>query len=87
MSRRNSQRDPKRKKPDPLDHARRHGWAIARKDLNEDEEAYARKLEAIGLMPVGFRRHTDASLGFGASPSWWPSRNPGASRARRSIKG
>ena len=82
-----ARRDRQHKRLKPLDRARKNGWAITREDLNDQEEAYVRKLEAIGLVPCNFRRYTDGSFDFGASPRWWASRKAAGSRARRSTKG
>lgn len=87
MSPRSAQGNANQQRLKPLERARRLGRAIAREDLNDQEDAYVRKLEAIGLVPSNFRRYTDGGFGFGASPKWWASRKAAGKKVRRSTKG
>lgn len=46
------------------------GKRLRRSQLTDAEEAYVKKLERMGLTPLGFRRYSDGSLTFGACPKW-----------------
>ena len=46
------------------------GTPLFRSELTDAEEAYVKKLEWMGLTPLGFCRYSDGSLTFGARPRW-----------------
>ena len=55
---------------------------LFRSQLTDAEERYVQKLERRGFIPSDFRRYSDGSLTFAASPAWWKSR---AKRPRSMI--